>query len=471
MSGIRDGIRRLVVVGVLAAAGINAAQASAQSVAAAASFAIVGGSAVNANGTGSVINGDVGVSPGGSITGFPANATIVSPFTTHADPDGLAIAAQASVAQLYSDLAAAGPCTPLGMQLDGANLVPAVYCFTSTADLATNGTLTLNGAGTYIFQVGSALTANALSNVALINGADPCDVYWQVTAAATLNGSTFAGNVVAQAGVSLGAGTLILPVALDGRALATAAGPVTLAGFNTVGGCSEAATPTATATASATETGTATGTPEDTATATATGTDTTTATATATRTATATASSTATASHTRTATATRTPGPPVLQITKTAGSNTAPGATLVYTLTYRNVGGTTATTVVLTEMVPAHTTFNASASTPGWSCANGSPPATVCTLAVANLPPGGQVAVVFAVTIDNPIGAAVIFNSVTIGSAEGAGDSADTATLVGPSPAPLLSLWGFAAALTILLALAAGALRRRRADSHVGARQ
>jgi uncharacterized repeat protein (TIGR01451 family) len=502
---------------------LSAAPTHAQSVGAAASFAIVGGSGVAANGTGSVINGDVGVSPGTSITGFPANASIVPPFTTHADPDGLAIAAQTSVTALYTDLASAGPCTSLGMQLDTVSVGPGVYCFTSTADLAANGTFTLNGAGTYIFQVGSALTANVLSNVVLQNGADPCDVFWQVTSAATLNGSAFAGNVVAQAGVSMGAGTMSLPVALQGRALATMAGPVTLAGFDTIGGCSEAATPTvtstatdtasATVTATATDTPTATvtatatdtvtpvdtasatatltntGTPTNTATATssATGTATATATATpidtATATSTSTATQTATASHTPTATATRTasstatatptrtdtrtvtptrtPGPPILTITKSTSSRVEAGATVVYTLSYANTGGTTATAVVISETVPDHTTFNAAASSPGWSCANGSPPMTVCMLPVPNIAPGGHTSVLFAVTVDSPAGTSLIRNTVTIGAAGGAGGSATVATLVGAAPAPTLGTLGFVAALAMLLTVAAVSMRRR----------
>ncbi len=328
---------------------LSVAPAGAQSLGAAATFAIVGGSAVNANGTGSVIDGDVGVSPGTSITGFPAGATIVPPFTTHADPDGLAIAAQTSVTALYTTLAGAGPCTALGMQLDGASVGPGVYCFSSTADLAANGTFTLTGAGTYIFQVGSGLTANVLSNMLLLNGADPCNVFWQVTSAATLNGSTFAGNVVAQAGVSMGAGTLILPVALQGRALATAAGPVTLAGFDTIGGCSAVAAPTETPTA----TGTAT--PVDTATTT----ETATASSTVTPSSTNTASNTATPTDTGTATATATTTP-IETATPTSTSPSTPTSTLAATLTDTPTASPTFTpTVTPTDTATATATFTA----------------------------------------------------------------------------------------------------------------
>jgi len=111
-------------------------------------------------------------------------------------------------------------------------VTPGTYCFAAAADLAATGNLTLDGSGVYIFQVGSALTANVQSTVTLLNGADPCKVFWQVTSAATLNGISFAGNVVAQSGVTLGSGAT-----LTGRALVRTAGPVTMAGGNTVNGC------------------------------------------------------------------------------------------------------------------------------------------------------------------------------------------------------------------------------------------
>jgi hypothetical protein len=210
---------------------------TAPSLGSAQSFAVLGGSAVTAAGTGTVITGDVGVSPGTSLTGFPASATVVPPFSTHVN-DGQAIAAQTSTTALYTTLATMGGATALGPEIGGVTLTPGVYQFSSTANIASGTTLTLTGGGVFIFKVGSALTANVLSNVLLQNGASACNIFWQVTSAATLNGVTFAGTVVAQAGVTLGVGA-----SLSGRALTTAAGAVTMAGGNTIGGCSAAAGP------------------------------------------------------------------------------------------------------------------------------------------------------------------------------------------------------------------------------------
>jgi type VI secretion system secreted protein VgrG len=212
----------------------NPSLAWAQTAGAASSFAIVGGTAVSANGTGSVVNGDVGVSPGTAITGFPGSATTTPPYSTHSN-DGAAISAQASTLVLYNFLAAAGPATPIPAQLNSQNLTPGIYSV-GAADLASGGTLTLNGAGVYIFKVASSLVANVGSQVVLLGGASACNVYWQVTSAATLNGVNFAGNVVAQAAVTLGVGDQ-----LAGRALTTSLGAVTLSGTNTAGGCSSAA--------------------------------------------------------------------------------------------------------------------------------------------------------------------------------------------------------------------------------------
>jgi hypothetical protein len=213
--------------------------ALAQTVGAAQSFAVVGGQSVTAaaGATQSAINGDVGVSPGTSITGFPAFAATVPPFSTHSN-DGAAQNAQAATLALYNSIVALGAGTAIGPELSNLVIGPGTYSI-GAANLASpggavSGNLTLSGSGTYIFKVASSVTANVNSTVTLI-GVDPCQVFWQVTSAATLNGVNFVGNVVAQAGVTLG-----VNATLSGRALTTSLGSVTMAGSNTVGGCSGA---------------------------------------------------------------------------------------------------------------------------------------------------------------------------------------------------------------------------------------
>ena len=74
---------------------------------------------------------------------------------------------------------------------------------------------------------------------------------------------------------------------------------------------------------------------------------------------------------------------PDLMVTKSDGGATAaPGGTVAYTLSYTNVGTQNATGVVLTETVPANTTFNAGASTAGWVCTPNNNAGSNCTLAI-----------------------------------------------------------------------------------------
>jgi uncharacterized repeat protein (TIGR01451 family)/LPXTG-motif cell wall-anchored protein len=118
-----------------------------------------------------------------------------------------------------------------------------------------------------------------------------------------------------------------------------------------------------------------------------------------------------------------------LTVTKSDGGiSTTPGGTVPYVIGYRNAGPDDATGVVLTETVPASSTFNAAASAVGWSCANGAPAGTVCTLAVGDLAPGeGFTNVTFAVTTVSPLAADVtqLSNTVTI---SGTNENADELT-------------------------------------------
>jgi hypothetical protein len=207
--------------------------ASSQSLGAAENFAVLGGSAVTAavGTTPSRIRGDVGVSPGTSITGFPPamGAVVLPPFTLHVPNDGPSIAAQAAVTALFLNLSAAGgPATGIPDELSGQDLGPGVYSL-GAANLASGGVLRLTGNGTYIFRISSTLNTVSTSNIQLI-GAQPCAIWWQVGSSATLNGATFAGNVIGFTGTnSMGPNA-----SLEGRLLTTTPGAVTLAGDNTI---------------------------------------------------------------------------------------------------------------------------------------------------------------------------------------------------------------------------------------------
>ncbi|MCX7789973.1 MAG: isopeptide-forming domain-containing fimbrial protein [Chloroflexaceae bacterium] len=89
------------------------------------------------------------------------------------------------------------------------------------------------------------------------------------------------------------------------------------------------------------------------------------------------------------------------------GASAEPGGAITFILSFRNVGNQDATGVTLTETVPANTTFDATASTPGWSCANGAPAGTSCTFTVGNLAAGANGSVNFVVRVNNPLPAGV----------------------------------------------------------------
>lgn len=172
----------------------------------ASSFAVLGGSAVTNTGP-TIVNGDLGVSPGTSITGFPPG--IVNGVQHSAD--AVALQAQTDTTAAYNDLASRAPDQDLtGTDLGGLILSPGVYNFDSSAGLT--GSLTLDAGGDssaiFIFQIGSALTTASGSQVVLTNGAQACNVYWQIGESATLGtNSTFVGNVLALASITMNTGS------------------------------------------------------------------------------------------------------------------------------------------------------------------------------------------------------------------------------------------------------------------------
>jgi uncharacterized repeat protein (TIGR01451 family) len=136
-------------------------------------------------------------------------------------------------------------------------------------------------------------------------------------------------------------------------------------------------------------------------------------------------------------------GAPDLSVTKSdGGASTTPGGTISYTLTYANSGNRGATGVVLTETVPTNTTFNAGASTAGWSCSPDNNAGSTCTLAIGALAAGsGNQTATFAVTVDSPLpgGVTQIANTVSIEDDETNGNDPTPANNSGSDTTPVTS--------------------------------
>lgn len=231
------------------------------------SFAVLAGQSVTNTGP-SVVTGDIGVGPGTSVTGIPP---LVQPDGALHVADAVAIQAQSDLTTAYNSAAGRSTVTDVtGSDLGGLTLTTGVVEHTSGMQLT--GTLTLDAQGdpsaVFIFKAGSTLTTAPNSTVSLINGASPCNVYWQVGSSTTLDtNTTFVGSVM-----SLTSATLNTGATLNGRMLARN-GSVTLdTNVITRPNCATPTPPSptvsSTATQTATPTATATTTPKATATTT-----------------------------------------------------------------------------------------------------------------------------------------------------------------------------------------------------------
>ena len=182
----------------------------------AASFAVLGATTVTSAGV-STITGDLGVSPGTSVTGFGPGIGTVTGGSIHAG-DSLAAQAHADLVTAYSVAVLRTPDQPAVGVLDGLTLGPGVHASGSTLTLA--GMLTLDAGGdpdaVFILQAGSTLGTAASSQVSLTGGAQACNVFWQVGSSATLGAtSLLRGTILAHTSITVGAG-----VTIHGRALA-----------------------------------------------------------------------------------------------------------------------------------------------------------------------------------------------------------------------------------------------------------
>jgi hypothetical protein len=187
-----------------------AAQAAPVDLATVAPFVVLGGQEVTNTGP-SVLNGALGVAPGTSLTGFGLPAVVNG--ATH-NNDGVANQAQSDLTTAYNVAAGQALTQDLsGTNLGNRTLTAGAYRYTSSAQLT--GALTLDAAGDpnaqFVFMISSALTTASASSVVMLNGANPCNVYWQVGSSATLGSTTaFQGNLMALSDISLNNGATVI---------------------------------------------------------------------------------------------------------------------------------------------------------------------------------------------------------------------------------------------------------------------
>jgi hypothetical protein len=180
-------------------------------------YAVLGATPNLTNVGPSTINGDVGIYPANSLVGFGGAPLATVNGVQHAG-DAVALQAQSDLTIAYVQ-AANMPSTNIATQLGGTAPVPGAYTDAPLGGgLDLTGTITLDGGGSYdsiwVFQSTSSLIT--AGTVSLINGAQACNVYWQVTSSATLGpGTSFAGTILALTSI-----TVDDAITVNGRLLA-----------------------------------------------------------------------------------------------------------------------------------------------------------------------------------------------------------------------------------------------------------
>jgi len=191
-------------------------------------IAILAGSAISSTGA-TVITGNLGLSPGSSVGGFPPG---ILNGTKHIN-DPIANQAKLDLTAAYNDAAGrtSTDIVTLSGNIGGLTLTPGLYKSTSSLAIS-SGDLTLDAKGNanavFIIQIASTLTTTSGRKVILSGGAVASNIFWQVGSSATFGTtSVFKGTVMAMQSITFNTGAK-----LNGRGLARV-GAVTMAG-NTI---------------------------------------------------------------------------------------------------------------------------------------------------------------------------------------------------------------------------------------------
>lgn len=208
-----------VLIGLIGPPSANAATAPV-SLGSAAKFAVLAGSTITNTGP-TVITGDLGLSPGTAVTGFPPGQVL---GTVHV-ADAIAAQAKRDLTAAYLDVASRPTTATVPVELGGTTKTPGVYS-SPAGTFGITGTLTLDARGDptaiFIFKAASTLITASASNVKLINGARAGKVYWQVGSSATLGtNSTIRGNILALASITVTTGVKVIGRALTQNAAVT----------------------------------------------------------------------------------------------------------------------------------------------------------------------------------------------------------------------------------------------------------
>jgi len=200
----------------------------------AAPFSVLAGSTVTNTGP-TTMFGDLGLSPGSSVTGAPQVLG-----QTHVD-DAVAIEAKNDLTTAYNNAASRPSSGSAGTDLAGQTFSPGVRTASSSL-LLSSGSVTLNAEGNpnavFIFQIGSTLITGSNTSVSLINGAQACNVFWQVGSSATLGtGTRFVGTIMAAASITANTAATI-----HGRLLAQTAAVTLEDNTITTSNCASSAT-------------------------------------------------------------------------------------------------------------------------------------------------------------------------------------------------------------------------------------